>query len=268
LSSGGTYTEPELKYLLLDHYGEDRFFFCDPDQYPVARGDELDRALEVFPAIENDTAEIAAIVERTGLRPPYTDEAKLTVYREHKKLRAIPLDREAAGSYTYTMSLGTEADGRRVSGTVRTDGTIRGETSEAAVLTCPICLAAGARIATPAGPVRVEDLREGMSVWTVDAAGDRIAAPVLQTSRTRAPIDHVVVHLLLSDGREVTASPAHPIADGSPLGGLRSGDPLDGAVVSSAETVPYGGEYTYDLLPAGPTGRYWANGVLLGSTLR
>jgi len=30
----------------------------------------------------------------------------------------------------------------------------------------------------------------------------------------------------------------------------------------------YAGEKTYDLLPAGDTGVYWANGILLGSTLK
>ncbi len=27
-------------------------------------------------------------------------------------------------------------------------------------------------------------------------------------------------------------------------------------------------DYTYDILPSGSTGAYWANGILLGSTLR
>ena len=113
----------------------------------------------------------------------------------------------------------------------------------------------------------VEDLREGTIVWTVNAQGDRVAAPVLQTARTRAPPGHAVIRVRLSDGRTVAASPGHPTADGRMLGLLRAGDLLDGAVVSNAEVVPYGGEYVYDLLPAGATGRYWADGVLLGSTL-
>ena len=151
-----TYTEPQLKYLLLDRYGDDRFFYCDPDEYPISRDDESERALEAFPAIMNDTAEFAAITARTGLSPPYSDEAKLAIYREHKKLRAVPLAPRSADSYRYTLALGTEAGGRRVSGVVRTDGTIREETSEKALLTCPICLVAGTQIETPAGPVPVE----------------------------------------------------------------------------------------------------------------
>jgi len=263
-----TYTEPQLKYLLLDHYGEDRFFYCDPDEYPISRGDELERALEAFPAIMNDTAEFSAITARKSLSPPYSDEAKLAIYREHKRLRAIPLAPRTANSYTYDMALGTGAEGRRVSGVISTDGTIREESSEEAFLTCPICLAAGTRIATPVGPVPVEDLREGMIVWTVGAQGNRVAAPVLQTARTRPPPGHALIRLRLSDGRTVTASSGHPTADGRALGLLRAGDLLDGAGVSSAEGIPYDGEYVYDLLPAGATGRYWADGVLLGSTLR
>jgi hypothetical protein len=34
-----------------------------------------------------------------------------------------------------------------------------------------------------------------------------------------------------------------------------------------AAREPYGEPRTFDLLPAGGTGRYWVNGVLLGSTL-
>jgi len=51
------------------------------------------------------------------------------------------------------------------------------------------------------------------------------------------------------------------------------GDLYDGASVASAQLVPYGGDATYDILPSGDTGFYWANGlpakagVLLGSTL-
>lgn len=263
----GPFTEPELRYLLLDHYGEDRFFYCDPDQYPVARGDELERALEAFPALENDTAEFAAITGRLGLAPPHSDEEKLAIYREHKKLQAISLAPGTAGSYTYALALGTETDGRRVSGTVLADGTIREGRSEPAVLTCPICLPAGTRIETPAGPVPVEEVREGMPVWTLDATGARVAAPVVRTSRTSPPPGHAVVRIGLSDGRAVAASPGHPTVDGRTVNRLRPGEALDGAVVTSVRRVPYGGDCVYDLLPAGPTGGYWADGVPLGSTL-
>jgi hypothetical protein len=262
------YSEPQLKYLLLDHYGEDRFFYCDPDVYPISRGDEQEKAIEAFPAIVNDTAEFAAITNRTGLAPPFSDKAKLAIYREHKRLRAIPLRPISADTYTYTMAVGTEGQARRVSGTVSADRTIREERSEAAVLTCPICLPAGTHIATPAGPVPVEEVRLGTVVWTADADGHRVSAPVLQVARTQTPPGHAVVRIQLTDGRTVTASPGHPSGDGRPLGSLQPGDTLDGATVMGVEAVPYGGEFAYDILPAGAAGRYWADGVLLGSTLR
>jgi hypothetical protein len=42
---------------------------------------------------------------------------------------------------------------------------------------------------------------------------------------------------------------------------------FDGSTVVSARRIAYRGGFTYDLLPSGPTGTYFANGVLLGSTL-
>jgi len=49
---------------------------------------------------------------------------------------------------------------------------------------------------------------------------------------------------------------------------LVAGDRYDGAVVIGVDLIPYAGGATFDVLPAGATGAYWANGVLLGSTLR
>jgi hypothetical protein len=71
----------------------------------------------------------------------------------------------------------------------------------------------------------------------------------------------------LDDGRELWVSAGHPLGDGRIVGQLQPGDVLDGAVVLSAERVAYRGGATYDLLPAGETGFYWANGILMGSTM-
>jgi len=79
---------------------------------------------------------------------------------------------------------------------------------------------------------------------------------------------HVMVHLILKDGRELYASPGHPTTDGRTLGQLKVGDSLDGSVVMVAQLVPYNQSYTYDLLPAGDTGFYWADGILIASTLK
>ena len=48
---------------------------------------------------------------------------------------------------------------------------------------------------------------------------------------------------------------------------LQAGDALDGSTITRWELVPYTEVRTYDLLPAGATGYYWANGILLASTL-
>ena len=82
------------------------------------------------------------------------------------------------------------------------------------------------------------------------------------------PPTHEVVRLLLADGRTAEVSPGHPTADGRTVGELRAGDELDGTRVVSVERMRYAGACTFELLPAGPTGLDWANGVLLRSTLR
>jgi hypothetical protein len=53
--------------------------------------------------------------------------------------------------------------------------------------------------------------------------------------------------------------------DGRTLGDLRIGDALDGGLVTLAERQPYSQPATYDLLPAGATGWYWADGIVLGA---
>jgi len=129
-----------------------------------------------------------------------------------------------------------------------------------------ICLAAKDQIATPSGPVAVDQLRQGTLVWTRDAAGRRIAAPVLLVVHRPAPRGLHILRIVLSDGRAVEASAGQPTTDGRHIGDLKTGDVLDGSRLISVEPIPYVGD-TWDLLPGGPNGDYWANGVLLGSTL-
>jgi len=76
-----------------------------------------------------------------------------------------------------------------------------------------------------------------------------------------------MIHVTLSDGRELWASPGHPTADGRSLGILQVGDVLDGSQVTHLERVPYDDGSTFDILPTGDTGFYWANGILMESSL-
>jgi hypothetical protein len=139
-------------------------------------------------------------------------------------------------------------------------------TADFAFYNWQICLAAGDSIATPAGPVLVGNLHAGMMVWTLNGAGGRVAAPVLLVGHRRAAPGQQVVRLTLSDGRVVEASPGHPTADGRHVGELKPSDLLDGSHLTAVERIPYVGD-TWDLLPDGQTGLYWANGVPLRSTL-
>ena len=129
------------------------------------------------------------------------------------------------------------------------------------------CLPAAAMIATPAGEARVDSLRTGDVVWTVDESGRRVQAPIARIESVPVGADATVVEIALADGRITRASAGHPIASGTTVGQLSIGDTLDGALVSSRREIPYAGDHTWDLLPVGSTGLYWADGVLLGSTL-
>ena len=262
------YSVPELKYRLIANFGD--VFYVDTDFYPVAReGQEEKNALEQFPVIKADNAEFTAILQRLGLsdKADYTTEEKVSIYREHKKLtRGIEMT--ATGDiYNFVLRIG-EGQGERIEGTITTSGKIAVTKREKSFNTYPICLARGTLIAVPGGQVPVEQIKTGMFVWSVDSFGRRVAAMVEKTTATPVPALFQVVRVILSDGRIVTASPGHPTADGKALGDYLVGDILDGATVVSVERVDYAGGATYDLLPSGATGLYWANDILLMSTLQ
>jgi hypothetical protein len=90
---------------------------------------------------------------------------------------------------------------------------------------------------------------------------------VIALGSTGAPIDHHVIRLTLADGRSVTASPGHPLADGRTFGDLEIGDLLDASSVTGLESIRYEGGETFDLVVSGETGIYLAGGIPLGSTL-
>lgn len=261
------YSAPELKYRLIAEFGE--VFYCDPDFYPIGRPEQEEKnAQEQFPAIRADRVEFAAILAHLGLpgKADYTDAEKLSVYREHKKLDLAVELTPSGAAYVFSLRVG-EGQGERIRGTITRSGGIEVTDREASFNTCPICLAEGTLIDTPAGPLPVEALRAGMTVWTLDGSGQQVAGVVMETRMTPVPASFQVVRVTLDDGRSVTASPGHPTAQGRPLGELHAGDVLDGATVLAVDRVPYAGDATYDILPSGPTGAYWADGILLKSTL-
>lgn len=147
-------------------------------------------------------------------------------------------------------------------------GTNRGPDGQCVAIECHLrCLPADASIATPIGDVRVDRLAVGDLVWTADARGVRVAAPLVRIASIPYDGDHSIVEVTLANGRVVRASASHPLVDGSLVGNLAIGARLDGTAITNVRIAPYRGA-TWDLLPAGETGTYWSDGVRLGSTLR
>jgi hypothetical protein len=259
-----TLTTPELKYRLIDTIGQP--LFCGP---PVVRVPSDDEASQEVAALRSqDAATFDAIVRHEKLDATHlTADDDRRIVQQVQVLQALQL--QADGQLFRFDYIAGRPSPEHVVGTIDDHGVISLESHDPTQFPgrggCPICLAAADRIATPGGPIPVAELHPGMLVWTVDA-GQRVAAPIAIVSHTPAPFGHRVVRVALADGRAVVASPGHPTADGRRVGELNLGDLLDGSRIVAIDLLPYAGD-TWDLLPLSSTGEYWANGVLLGSTL-
>ena len=268
---GSPLNQTQLKFAVMDAVGKP--VFCDPDFYPIARiGGEQANAIAMYPQIKADSEVYAAIVAHEHLPSgDLTDPQKLAVYRAWKLLRVVALT-QTGNQYSFNYRILSNAGSaayEQVTGTVRVDGLVTvGSRTATGAPNCPICLAASTLIATPQGSLRVTDVRVGTIVWTQAVDGSRVAAPVVEVGSIEVPAGHMMVHLVLADGRHLLVSPGHRTADGRAVGTLKVGDSLDGSTITLWELEPYAGERTYDVLPAGATGNYWANGILLSSTLR
>lgn len=260
----------DLKYDLLQRLGP--ALYCDPDVYPVGRIlTDPDVRARLATIASRDPATYRAILRHHGLGGKELSPADArTVYQDFKDLTAVDLAADQ-GTYHFDYIIqtpgGTSRSGMRVTGVIDRPGDITVESRTPQTLNCPICLAHGTLVATPRGDVTVEALRPGMAVWSQDATGARVAEVVLITGSTPVPGSHQVVHLVLADGRQVRVSPGHPTIDNRPVGDLVPGDRYDGATVISVQRERYATGLTYDLLPSGPTGVYWAGGIPLKSTL-
>lgn len=272
----GGYSPTELKFFLIDKFGP--HFYCDPDEYPVARQDEQEMAITRFAEMQSDDELFSAILNRLGITAAniFSDAQKLLIYRHYKDLRGVLLEPIAAKSLAlprYTFGItnaerGQKGGATHIEGVITAGGIITVTSREPYYPQCPICLAKNTLIETLDGKVAVQLLQPGMSVWTTDASGKRIAGSIVKISSTLVPSTHKIIHFLLQDGRELFASPGHPLSDGRFVGNLAVGDFVDGARVKSVQPLSYFEGATYDILPSGPTGDYWANDILIGSTLR
>lgn len=134
---------------------------------------------------------------------------------------------------------------------------------------CPICAAPNTLITTSLSSgykVPISDLKAGDVVVSVDEKGEKIIVPIVEVSKTPVQ-NHHVVKVILENNSTLLISPGHPISDGRTFNDLKSGDYLHENKILSVEIMPYPYDYTYDILPQSNTGSYFAEGVLIGSTL-
>jgi hypothetical protein len=260
--------QAELKYRLAESVGGEPFRIpCPPIQggmpRPISRG-------KPFAEVVKDEETFQVILNHLGWAGVLnsSEEQKSRIAHEASKLDAVFLEPSNDG-FHFWFDYADPSEWHSAEGAISRQGliTIARKGPPFQPYPCPICLVGNTLIDTPSGPIAVSELRVGMSVWTANALGKLYAARILKTARVSVSWGHPVVHIRLSDGRELWASPAHPTADGRALGSLRRGDIVDGAQVFSLEQLAYPDTMTYDILPAGNTGFYWANGILMGSTL-
>jgi hypothetical protein len=270
-SGGATFTAGELRLIVIERFGPR--WYCDPDEYPVAHGTELERAIERFPEMVAEGDIYRAVAAKLGINVAGAvgDAQKQAIYHVWKVALTIPFDPVGDGRWRFDYLAQPPAggiQGVRTMGIVDADGSMIIEQQAAAgEPICPICLARGTRIDTPVGSVAVEDLRLGDPIWTIDERGRRVAGTVIALGRTTAPGNHRVIRLVLADGRSVTASPGHPLADGRVLGVLAIGDAVDGSAIVSLTSLPYSGGETFDLVASGVTGAYYSDAIPMGTTL-
>lgn len=266
--SGRRLPIPELKLLVVKAIGGMRYL-CGPPVVRIPTHEEL--VTEIKDLSRSRPADVAAILHHLHLvGTDLSDDDRERILSAANTITWSFSGRDGA-AYRFDLTvrpLSSPGPVTWASGTVDPSGTVRVDfVKRNLFVPCPVCLAANTRIATPGGFVRVQDVRVGMTVWSTDRDGRRMRATVTGVGSTPVPLTHEMVRLVLADGRSVLVSPGHPTPDGSPVGELRSGSAFDGSTVVSTRRVPYSGGFTFDLLPSGPTGTYFANGVLLGSTL-
>jgi len=127
----------------------------------------------------------------------------------------------------------------------------------------PICCSPDTKIKTTGEQKRIADIRKGELVLTDEGKAVRVK----KVSKTPVK-NHKVLKITLNDGTVLEISPSHPTADGRKLKDLKMGDALDGRMVVEIKLIPYLYSHTYDILPDSKTGNYYANGVLIGSSLK
>ena len=267
-----------LRYAVMDSVNG-TIQFCDSDYYPIGSAGREQQNADAYVANPTDKLEFDTILNRLGLSnlSVFSGDQKLRIYREHKRLNVIFMQSQAGGSFSFSIKVqynsttapqGVGPGTYLVKGAISQAFAVSVASRDSAVLVCPICLSAGTKIDTPSGPILVQNIKSGDLVFTQDAIGAKVASPVVQIASRPTQPGQKIVHLMLQDGRAVWISANHPLADGRLAGALKAGDVVDGSRVVRLEVTPYDASATYDLLPDSAKGTYWANGILVGSTLK
>ncbi len=127
----------------------------------------------------------------------------------------------------------------------------------------PICCSYNTRIKTAGIEKNISDIKEKDLV----ISDENKPVNVIKTSKVEVK-NHNVLKITLNDATILELSPGHPTSDGRTVKDLMVGDKIDNRMVIETRLIPYKYKYTYDILPDSKSGNYYANGVLIGSTLR
>ena len=129
--------------------------------------------------------------------------------------------------------------------------------------TLPLCLSPDTRIKTPGIQKRIADIIIGDKV--ISENGEIVKVKKTTQVEVRK---HKILKITFNDATILEISPGHPTGDGKEFNDLKIGSYLDGRMVIKIKKVPYNYKYTYDILPDSKSGKYYANGILVGSTLK
>ncbi len=138
-------------------------------------------------------------------------------------------------------------------------------TTTGGATTTTTCLPFDVEIKTLTAQKRVSDIKVGDIVLSDGGK----PAHVIRINKVAVGKTHKIVKVRFTDGTVLRGSLRHPTADGRMFGDLKVGDNVDGKIISELKLLPYTNHgYTYDILTDSRNGNYYADGVLIGSTLK
>jgi peptidoglycan hydrolase-like protein with peptidoglycan-binding domain len=130
-------TNALLRYKVLHLFSN--IFYCDPDYFPIVRGDEKEFAKLHFSQIQANADTYALIVHELNIdvRQTLTDEHKLSIYKEYKKISSFTLELNSKGSYNFAIRTGADQSAVLHEGTITASGVITIIKETPFVATCP-----------------------------------------------------------------------------------------------------------------------------------